>query len=663
MESAKKKLKVKCILSGILSILLCMACDTGEKMSLTSPDSKVSVNVYLREGKLFYDVELENSPVLEASPLGITTKNSDFTKDLIFEDISELKEENQQYSLLRGKKSQVTQSYKEQMFNVKNKEGKQLGVIFRVSNDGVAYAYNIKGNGEEEVLSENSGFNFPEKTTAFMAPLAKAKSGWAKTNPSYEDHYQLDIPIGTPSDYGQGWVYPALFRIGDEGWVLISETGVDCNYVATHLADDSQGGLYKVEFPHADHNLPEDPATAAVTLPFTTPWRTITIGENLNTIVESTMAQDLVTPYYSPNGDYRSGKASWSWLVYNDGHTTYKDTKEFIDLADSLDFEYCLIDAIWDTQIGRDKIEELAKYAAVKNIGLILWYNSNGNWNDAPQSPLNRMNTRDARREELAWMQKIGIKGIKVDFFGGDKQSGMQLYQDILEDANDFGIACNFHGATLPRGWDRMFPNFVTAEAVMGMEFCKFDQKNADWQPKHCTILPFIRNVVAPMDFTPVVLNPNICEVPGTGAKRMTTAAFELALPVILYSPVEHFGIVPDNLKQFPQYVWNYLSKVPSTWDETLLIDGYPGKDVMMARRSGKIWYVAGINGEKIAKDFSCQLPFIQKETMAQLITDKSNTNNETEIRNMSIAENGEIQISIQPYGGFVLVINTDGEN
>ena len=93
------------------------------------------------------------------------------------------------------------------------------------------------------------------------------------------------------------------------------------------------------------------------------------------------MAQDLVTPYYSPNGDYRSGKASWSWLVYNDGHTTYKDTKEFIDLADSLDFEYCLIDAIWDTQIGRDKIEELAKYAAVKNIGLILWYNSNGNWN------------------------------------------------------------------------------------------------------------------------------------------------------------------------------------------------------------------------------------------------------------------------------------------
>ena len=165
------------------------------------------------------------------------------------------------------------------------------------------------------------------------------------------------------------------------------------------------------------------------------------------------------------------------------------------------------------------------------------------------------------------------------------------------------------------------------------------------------------------MDFTPVVLNPTLGEVPGTGAKRMTTAAFELALPVILYSPVEHFGIVPDNLKQFPQYVWNYLSKVPSTWDETLLIDGYPGKDVMMARRSGKIWYVAGINGEKIAKDFSCQLPFIQKETMAQLITDKSNTNNETEIRNMSIAENGEIQISIQPYGGFVLVINTDGEN
>ena len=642
------------------ALIVFAACNSEKKVRLNSPDNRVTVEMQLDNGRLVYEVALDDSVLIESSPLGIVLENGDLSQDLIFDGISEIENKAQEYKLPMGKKSEVKKEYSEQTFYVKNKEGQRLGVIFRVSDDGVAYAYKIDGAGECVVRNEVSGFRFPGKTAAFVAPLAKAKSGWAKTNPSYEDHYQLDIPVGTPSDYGQGWIYPALFRVGNEGWVLISETGVDRNYVATHLADNSQGGLYRVEFPHADHNLPEDPATATVTLPFTTPWRTITMGKNLNTIVESTMAQDLVTPYYEPKGDYRPGKSSWSWLVYNDGHTTYKDTRDFIDLAARLGFRYCLIDAVWDTQIGRDKIEELARYAAGKSVGLILWYNSNGSWNDAPQTPLNRMNTRDARREEMAWMQKTGIKGIKVDFFGGDKQSGMQLYQDILEDANDFGIACNFHGATLPRGWDRMFPNFVTAEAVMGMEFCKFEQKNEDLQPEHCTVLPFVRNVVAPMDFTPVVLNPTLGEEPGSGAVRVTSAAFELALPVIFYSPVEHFGVVPDNLKQFPEFVWNYLSEVPSVWDETLLIDGYPGKEVVMARRSGKTWYIAGINGEKAVKDLSCRLPFVKGKYTGRLITDKAGKKNELDLQEITVGEDGKIQIPVESYGGFILIINTD---
>jgi len=640
-----------------LCSFLFISCTKQDNINLESPDNKISVHVYIENGNLYYNIDNAGKQIIEKSPLGIVLENEDFSKDLTFSSLSEIKEEENNYRLIYGKKKDVKTRFREQTIFVKNTNDKQLGVTFRIMNDGVAFAYDLTGEGNGIVLKETSGFKLPAGSMAFISPLAKAKSGWAKTNPSYEDHYQQDIPIGQPSVYGEGWVFPALFKVGDTGWILISETGVDKNYVSSHLADDSTEGLYILEFPHPDHNLSEEPTSAKISLPFKTPWRTITFGENLNTVIESTMAQDLVKPYYESESGFKPGKSTWSWLVYNDGRTTFEDTKQFIDMASFLNFDYCLIDAVWDVQIGRDKIKQLAEYATQRNVGLLLWYNSNGNWNDAPQSPIHIMNTRDSRRKEMAWMQEAGIKGIKVDFFGGDKQSGMKLYQEILEDANEFGLSCNFHGATLPRGWDRMFPNFATAEAVMGMEFCKFEQENADLEPNHCTVLPFTRNVFAPMDYTPTVLNPELGEKPGTGSVRKTTMAFELALPVIFYSPIQHLGIVPDNMKQFSDFIWKYLSDLPTNWDDTKLIGGYPGKDVIMARMKDNKWFIAGINGEDKEKDFSLSLSFINKDSKAIIITDKKGQNNDVEQSEIVLKPDTPLSISVQNYGGFIIIL------
>lgn len=643
------------ILIPFMLLLSFSSCSSTDRMSVESPNKKITAEFYLEEGHLWYNVNIEGDTVIEKSPLGLIIDSIDFTQNLIFSSVSDAIDDELNYQLTFGKHKNIKKQYAEQTLIVKNRNGEKLGVVCRVFDDGVAFAYNLYGEGTSIVQKEISGFKLNKDSKAFISPLAVAKSGWAKTNPSYEDQYRRDITVGTPSDYGQGWVFPALFKTNSDIWVLLSETGVDRNYVASHLADDSTDGLYKLEFPHQDHNQPEEPTTAKVTLPFTTPWRTITIGKTLAPIVESTMAQDLVKQAYSPRFDYKAGKSAWSWLEYGDEYTTYEHTKEFIDMAAALKFEYCLIDAVWDVQIGRKKIEELAAYASSKNVGLILWYNSNGNWNDAPQTPINIMNERESRRKEMEWMQQVGIKGIKVDFFGGDKQAGMMLYQDILEDANDFGISCNFHGCTLPRGWDRMFPNFVTAEAVMGMEFCMFEQKNTDMQPMHCATLPFTRNIFAPMDFTPTLLNRKMGH--GGNSMRKTSTAFELALPVVFYSSIHHLGITPKNLSEYPNFVWQYLSDVPTSWDETKFLDGYPGKDFIVARRHANTWYIAGINGEDKPKQFSLDLSFV-KNGLARLIIDKAYSKETDEVQQTEININSKsVDVDVTNYGGFILIV------
>ncbi len=653
----RRHFSLRAVLSVLFSLALFrVSAELPVYTPYPSPDKSIYMSVFQQNHQTWFNVMLNREVLIDQSPLGIVTSDGVFDKDLKIKNVRSFFRK-EKYDLDNGKKSHVKYSYHQVIYSVQNPEGQEMDIIFRISDDGVAYCYKLYGEGETHIVNELGGYRFAPDSWAYMSPLSAAKSGWAKTNPSYEENYPC-VAVGTPSPYGIGWTYPALFRVQNKAWVLLSETGVDGSYVGTHLAHSSEGGLYRIAFPNEKEGLPEQPSDALVTLPYTTPWRMMVCAPTLAGIVSSTMSTDLVEPKYEPKYEYNMGRATWSWITEKDASINYDKQVEFINLASEMGYEYCLVDAYWDKQIGYDRMELLADYAATKGVKLILWYNSNGQWNEAPQTPKDKMSDPEARRNEMAWMQNLGIKGIKVDFFGGDKQFYMQLYEDILRDANDFGLMVNFHGATLPRGWERMYPNFASTEAVKGMEFITFDQSTADNAPAHCATVAFTRNVVAPMDFTPMVLHERLGDRLNNGPHRATTAAFELALPVIFQSGIQHFGLHPDDMNRFPSEVYEYLRRVPSTWDDTQLLYACPAEECVIARRSGSVWYVAGINGENEEKTVEFSIRFLPARTRGYIIRDVKGGHNSVEVLEITTPRHkkDKLQLPMAPCGGFVLI-------
>ncbi len=311
-----------------------------------------------------------------------------------------------------------------------------------------------------------------------------------------------------------------------------------------------------------------------------------------------------------------------------------------------MNWRYCLIDAYWDKQIGYEKIEKLAEYAKTKNVIILLWYNSAGDWNTTPLTPRDKMLTKESRQTEFQKLKDMGIGGVKVDFFGGDGQSMMKYYIDILKDAAKYNLAVNFHGCTFPRSWYRTYPNLVSMEAVRGEEYVTFGQLFADNQPSHCAILPFARNLFDPMDFTPV----NFSGIPHI--KRRTTNGFEIALSVIFTSGIQHIAETPTGMSDQKDFVQEYMRTLPNVWDDVKFIDGYPGKYVVLARKKGNLWYIAGINGENNPRKITLNVPFISNTTKGFIITDSNDTKNFIE---RDIDFSIPVDITMHPYGGFII--------
>lgn len=625
----------------------------GLALTVTSPDGRVAAETRLHEGQLQYRVLLGGQEQIAWSMLGLASSVGDFTKEVTVESESALRDQELDYALPLGKVLLVEKACRCGSVTLKaaNRET-TLVVNFQVTNEGMAISYRFAFAREKDITveRETTSFKLPAGSTGFLHPMAVSKSGWSRTQPSYEELYSIDQPAGTPSPLRQGWCFPALFKT-PQGWVLVSETGVDSGYCGGRLAHDSTGGEYTVAFPQADDATPNDPVEPTVELGRTFVWRTIVVSDTLAGIVESTLATDVVVPAYELATPVTPGRAAWSWLALKDEFTTPEWQRKFIDLAAELKWEYVLIDSMWDKQIGREGIAELVKYAADRKVKVLLWYNSNsGQWNDAPLTPRPLMFERDVRRKEMAWLKEVGVSGLKVDFFGGDKQAVFKLYEEILRDGAEFGLSINFHGATLPRGWERRFPNLVSTEAVRGMEFCTFEQVNADAQPQHCTVLPFTRNVVGPMDFTPLMvaqrLGPN-----GTGPTRRTTLGFELALPVLFQSGVQHFGLIPEDLQRLPAQALDYLRAVSTTWDETKLIGGYPGKFVVMLRRKGTQKFIGAINGTNEEREIT--IPAKYATGMWRMLRDEGE-NQVVEERVNSPADRA-YKFALPPRGGAVL--------
>ena len=643
----------------------------AETHSICSPDGKLTVSIDDANNQLTYSVNYEGKEMLCPSLLGIKTEMGDYTRDVKLTGSKERKVSTS-YAMTGTKAS--SKRYEANVIDLEvtaKSASRPMTVEIQVSNNNIAYRYHLKGaktNDKDEprrttILSESSSFKFPSATTTFICPQIDGDhKGWMSTKPSYEEEYKADAPMAEKSRYGKGYTFPCLFHVGNDGWVLVSETGVGSNYCGSHLSDYDAGKGYTVAFPDATELHGLGSTTPAISLPGSTPWRTITVGSTLKPIAETTISYDVVEEMYPAREAYKPGRYTWSWLIWQDNSINYKDQVEFIDVAAAMGFEYCLVDGFWDETIGRDNIEKLSKYAQSKGVSLLLWYNSNGYANDAPQTPRNCMNTSIAREKEMAWMEKIGIKGIKVDFFGGDKQQTMQLYEDLLSDANRHGLQVIFHGCTLPRGWERMYPNFVASEAVLASENVYFSEHHAKQEGFELTMHPFCRNTVASMDWGGTMMNRFMSKDNKSRHKRYTSDTFEMAAAIMNQTSIQCICMQKSNLTELEQFELDFLKAVPTTWDETQYIDGYPTKYAVLARKHGDKWYVAGLNGETTAKSVTLNLPMFAGREVTYY-TDAAPKKNSTEPltpvkKTIKVDKKGNAKVTLQPMGGIII---TDG--
>jgi hypothetical protein len=674
--------------------------DTTQKdFRILSPDGMTYLNVRLADGKLTYsagyrilaNAKKKNAvpdtldvPMLLDSPLGLYTSVGDFSKDLTYvqEEHPEGDTYKHSYRLRQGKQSQIDSEERGLVLILTNPEAKKRGLAmmvgFRVFNNNIAYNYRIMQGGETSaivVTGEASGFRLPTNATAFICPQSKPMIGWMRSKPSYEEGYIWDKPITTRSNYGEGWTFPCLFRLpsqlsslnsqpSTDSWLLISETGVSSNYCGSHLSDATPDGLFTIAFPMEGENNGFGSTGAQMGLascknsPYDsmtqwTPYRTITFGPSLKPIVETTVTWDVVDQLYEPSIDYKGSRNTWSWILWQDPSINYDDQVKFIDLAASLGWEGCLIDGGWYEHIGREGMEKLFAYCKQKGVRPWVWYNSNGGWNDAPQCARQCMHNPIVRKQEMKWLRDGGVAGIKVDFFAGDKQETMRLYEGILSDANDYGIQVIFHGCTLPRGWEKMYPNYCSSEAVLASENLYFSQGFCDMEARHACLHPFVRNTVGSMEYGGTVLQKRLHKEPGKGNTRRTSDIFELATAILFQSSGQNFALTPRNLTEQPQFEIDFMKQVPTTWDETRFIDGYPGKYVIMARRAGNKWYVAGINAQQQALETTIQLPMFSQGSQLTVYSDDAQL--EGSMKNVQQDKKQQITITIPQNGGLII--------
>lgn len=648
----------------LLVIALCIIginAAVAQTASVSSPDGKLSVSVKIHNGMATYSVGYDNAVALRESPLGFVASMGDFASGIKFLS-AENGTQNIDYTMTRTKKSHITKTANTLLVKLQNKQQRNFAVRFCVSDNDVAMHYEMAPVPDKEyeqkmsirIMQEKTGFRLPEGTTTFLTPQSKAMIGWKGTKPSYEEEYKYDVPMTEPSQYGNGYTFPCLFNTGDV-WVLISETGNDSRYCGCRLSEYQGDGLYTVAFPMPEENNGNGTIEPSFALPGCTPWRTITIGTSLKPIVETTVAWDYVAPRYDSTNQYVYGKGTWSWIVWQDASINYDDQVRYIQLAKAMGYRYVLIDNWWDTNIGKQRMEQLVRYAQSEGVDVFLWHSSSGYWNDIVQGPVNMMDNSIARKQEMKWLREIGVKGVKIDFFGGDKQETMRLYEDILSDAEDYGLMVIFHGCTLPRGWERMYPNYVGSEAVLASENLVFSQHFCDVEAQNTATHPFIRNAVGCMEFGGSFMNRRLARDNNGGTIRRTTDCHELAQAVLFQNPIQNFALAPENLTSAPKVSMDFLRDVPTEWDDIAFIDGYPGKYCILARRHGDAWYIAGNNATGATLSRTLSLPMLSKGDKVLLYSDNLK-DGEPQLSEITIKDPAKVKVSMLNNGGFVII-------
>ena len=668
----KDKTMQKSITTSLL--LLAALCAQANNYTVKSPDGKLQVNVECEGGKVFYTVDYDGKQMLTRSALGLVANYGDFSKNLTMGALKGGKVERLAYDQSHIKKAHVEKDVVEAYVGFLNEKKDSMTLHLHVSNNDMAYRYELirpkKDNPKSVIIyKEVSGFNFPQQTTTFLCPQITPMTGWERTKPSYEEEYTPDAPMNKKSQFGVGYTFPCLFKVGEDGWVLVSETGVSSAYPGSRLSDYDPEHGYTIAFPQKGENNGIGSEYAGIPLPGNTPWRTITIGKTLAPIVETTIPFDVVAPLYEPSINYKPARYTWSWLIWQDNSVNYDDQVKMIDVAAAQGYEAVLVDGCWDTQIGYGRIEELSKYAQSKGVKLMLWYNSNGFENDAPQTPRQVMNNSIARKRDMAWMKKIGVCGIKVDFFGGDKQETMKLYEDILSDANDYGLEVIFHGCTMPRGWERMYPNYVASEAALASENVYFTDYHAKKEAFEMTMHPFSRNAVGSFDWGGVMMNKYMSRDNKSRHQRFTSDVFEMATAITNQSSVNCVCLYPNNLEDVPQWELDWLKAVPTAWEDVKFIAGYPTQYAVVARKASSAngstaqksngkWFVGGLNATDKPLTLTLDLPMFAGKTV-EYLTDMPKKKGDkffTSVKKtLKVGKDGKAKVTIQPMGGIVI--------
>lgn len=615
--------------AGLLALILSLCIPSLGATELLSPNKKIKVVLELQaeaqpQFKIHYSGGEKTIDVLRDSLLGLKTDKQDFSKLTLISESPET-QVHDAYTMLHGKRKHCENTGIEKTFRFKNSSGKCIDIVFRIYNDGVAFRY---------LLSEYSDslHSITEELTEYT--VAEGIKRWAQPyNFGYEDFY----PLATGGAPRKQWGFPALFNIENDVFLLITEADISRANYGSLLYNKDDADSYTVVMPSG--------AGSKFMIPWQSPWRVLIIG-HLSDIVESTLVTDVSRPCALADTSWiQPGPASWIYWAHNHGSKDYQILVEYVDLAAEMGWPYTLIDWEWDQMGNGGTIEDVVKYANRKGVKPLMWYNSGTTWIDA--APKDRINTDEKRAKEFAWLNKMGVYGVKVDFFPGDQQNTMNQYISILEDAAKYKIMVNFHGATVPRGWHRTYPNMMTVEGVYGAEWYNNRPTLTNRAAAHNATLPYTRNVVGPMDYTPVTFTDS-------QHKHITSHGHELALSVVFESALQHFADRPSGYRDLPEAVKNFLKTVPVAWDDTKLIDGYPGEAVVIARQKGDQWYIGGINGSDEAKTLTVTFDFLESQTAEfELIQDGTNDKS-FETKTVSVKKGQTIEVPCLPRGGFV---------
>jgi alpha-glucosidase len=632
------------------------------RWEVTSPSENVSLSVelakpsdsraYPNRPRLYYQVEQgapgSRSVVIAQSPLGLLLKEDDLLDGLRFESAETPRLVEETYSMIRGKRHRRYSAATAATLRFRNQQGTMLELDLRAYDDGVAFRYRVSGpNAELRTLqSEATGFALPPDAHLWMQPSDKVST----YSPAYETYYENGVSVGTPSPTGLGWSFPVLFGTADnKHWGLVTEANLGPNYFGARLTNPRTNGLFQIRLPDPSEGHGYGPLEPSSALPWEMPWRVVILGDSPGTIVESTLVEDLSAPATLADTNWiRPGRVAWSWWSDQVSPRDGGKQKRFIDFAAEMGWEYVLVDANWPI-MDNGNIHEVIRYAKQKGVGVLLWYNTGGANNVVTEKPRGSLFYPEVRRFELQKLKEWGVKGIKVDFFQSDKPALIKLYHDILKDAAEFQIMVNFHGCTVPRGWTRTYPNLMSMEAVRGEECYLFDPLFPERAPVQNTITPFTRNAVGPMDYTPMALSNG--KYP-----HETTYAHELALTVLFESGWVHFADDPDVYRKLPDAPKQFIKDLPVTWDDTRFVAGYPGREVVIARRNGKTWFLAGVNGRKQKTQLELNLKRIlgAGQYKLTLITDDPDQAQHFASDTRAFRANDALPVSLLPYGGFV---------